>query len=99
MKEQVIKFEKILNNSEETLKALNKALDAFEANQPDYLALKKYYLSEEYRKDVDISNNSNEYKDIACGVLSEDAVYNLIGESFHTYIRMLELATKFLKEH
>ncbi len=99
MKEHVIIFEKILNNSEQKLKALNKALDDFEANQADYLALKKYYLSEEYQKDMDISNNSDDYEGIPCGVLSEDAVYNLIGDSFQTYIRMLEIATRFLKQH
>lgn len=99
MKEHVIQFEKILNESTEILKELEVALDKLENNQKNFLALKEYYGSEEYFKDVEISNQTKEYDDILCGVLSEDAVYDLIGDSFYTYIRMLELATKLLKEH
>lgn len=99
MRSQVIKFEKILNESEMILGEVEKALDKLEQNQKEYCELKQYYGSEEYRKDVEISDCTDEYKDIAHGVLSEDAVYDLIGSSYSTYIRMLELAARLLKEH
>ena len=97
MKEQVIKFENILNESEKIISELEAVLDRLESNEGAYWELKEYYGSEEYLKDVDISDNTKEYDDIACGVLSEDGVYNLITDTHWASIRMLELATRLLK--
>ena len=97
MKEQVIKFENILNESEKIISELEAVLDRLESNEGAYRELKEYYGSEEYLKDVDISDNTKEYDDIACGVLSEDGVYNLITDTHWASIRMLELATRLLK--
>ncbi|WP_373724303.1 DUF4298 domain-containing protein, partial [Bacteroides heparinolyticus] len=36
---------------------------------------------------------------VKCGVLSEDAVYNMIGDNYDTAVRMLEVATGILKAH
>lgn len=99
MKEDVIKFEKIFNTSESILRDLHSVLDKLENNQKDYCALKEYYGSPEYKKDVDISDHTSEYQEIACGILSEDAVYNLIMDSYGAYIRMLEVTTRLFKEH
>lgn len=99
MKEQVIKYEKILNESENIIADLEVVLEKLEKNQNAYNELKEYYGSEEYDKDVKISNNTDEYKNIACGVLSEDSVYNLIAGTYEVSIKMLELATKLLKNH
>ncbi len=35
---------------------------------------------------------------MACGVLSEDAVYDLMGEHFETAINLLDLSSAMLKE-
>ena len=37
-------------------------------------------------------------ENIACGVLSEDAVYDLMGEHFETAINLLDLSSAMLKE-
>ena len=99
MKKDVIRFERILNESSEILNELEIVLDRIEQNQNNYNELKEYYGSEEYFRDVEISNNSDEYDDIDCGVLTEDLVYDLIGRSYDISIKMLEVATKILKEH
>lgn len=99
MKKDVIRFERILNESSEILNELEIVLDRIEQNQNNYNELKEYYGSEEYFRDVEISNNSDEYDDIDCGVLTEDLVYDLIGRSYDISIKMLEIATKTLKEH
>ena len=36
-------------------------------------------------------------EDLPCGVLSEDAVFDLFGENFNIAIEMLELATDVIK--
>lgn len=99
MKKDVIRFERTLNESSEILNELEIVLDRIEQNQNNYNELKEYYGSEEYFRDVEISNNSDEYDDIDCGVLTEDLVYDLIGRSYDISIKMLEVATKILKEH
>ncbi|MGF0039320.1 DUF4298 domain-containing protein [Peptoniphilaceae bacterium SGI.131] len=99
MKEQVIKFEEILNDTQAVLLELERALDRLEENYSAFKELKEYYGSDEYLKDMAIADNTDDYKDIRCGVLSEDGVYNIIGDSYDSYIRMLEVATRMLKEY
>ncbi len=55
MKEQVIKFEKILDESRAIIDELQVILDKLEKNQNNYQELKVYYGSEEYFKDVEFS--------------------------------------------
>lgn len=99
MKENIQVYENILNDSNKILEALNAILDKFEANQDNYQNLKAFYGSEAYFEAVETSNHTHEYDSIACGVLSEDAIFNLIGDYYSTSIRMLELATQELKNH
>lgn len=99
MKEDVIRYEKVLNETSEIVEKMNALLNQLEANSAEYNALKDYYGSEEYMRDVDLSNESDTYQDIPTGVLSEDGVYNLIAEQYALNIRMLEIATQQLKTH
>lgn len=92
-------MEKILDKHNEILSRLNDVLDEFEKNQEEYQKLRDYYVSEQYQIDFEKSNNNEFDKNLKCGVLSEDAIYNLIGDNFHTAIRMIELATKVIKEN
>lgn len=97
MKSDVIKFEKILNESTQLFQELATILDKLEDNHANFSALLRYYGSEAYLKDVDLSDNTNMYDDMPCGVLSQDAVYNLIADARFEAIRMLEISTKILK--
>lgn len=99
MKKDVIKYEKILNETQDLYNHLQEILVKVDENQESFNELKEYYSSEEYRKDVDISNTSNDYDDIACGVLSEDGVYDLLATSYSSIIQMLETATEMLKNY
>lgn len=99
MKEDVIHFEKVLNETNELYQELNRVLKKVEKNRKVYQSLKEYYQSEEYLKDVKKSDETKEYDSIPCGVLSQDEVFDLIGEVYQTSIQMLEVATKVLKEH
>lgn len=99
MKKDVIENEKRLNELTDLFNELNEVLDKLEAKTEDLNKLKEYYISEEYMNDVDISNETDEYDDIECGVLSEDLAYDLLGDSHQTSIRMLEIATKMIKEY
>ncbi|MDO4661525.1 MAG: DUF4298 domain-containing protein [Tissierellia bacterium] len=95
----IIEMENILDNHKKITDNLNKALDEFLSSQKSYKKSVDYYHSEQFQIDYDRSNNNLIDKDIKCGVLSQDAIYDLIGENFNTAIKMLEIATKIIKEH
>ncbi|WP_455257596.1 DUF4298 domain-containing protein [Peptoniphilus asaccharolyticus] len=99
MKYDVVRFERVLNESQEIVEELEKVLDKFENNLDEYNALKEYYMSEEYMKDFDLSNETKVYEDIAYGVLTEDSIYFLIRQMHENAIRMLELGTKVIKDN
>ena len=99
MKKDVIRYEEILNRSADLKDEMQKLLQKFEENLDEYNALKNYYGSQEYLNDLEVSNTTDEYDDINQGVLSEDAVFNLIGEMYHLNVDMLEIAAKYLRTH
>lgn len=99
MREDVIKYEAIMDEQDRLNQELSEILDQIEANQENYQAMKAYYGSEEYMKDVDISNSTEEYSDISCGILSEDAAFDTIVTTHDLAIRLLEVATNQMKQH
>ncbi|OFS64326.1 DUF4298 domain-containing protein [Nosocomiicoccus sp. HMSC09A07] len=99
MKKDVIRYEEILNRSADLKDEMQSLLEKFEENLDEYNALKNYYGSQEYLNDLEVSNTTDEYDDINQGVLSEDAVFNLIGEMYHLNVDMLEIAAKYLRTH
>ena len=54
--------------------------------------------SQVYMDDVELSNQPDFPEEVYCGVLSEDAVYDLLDEHYQKAVEMLDLATKMLKE-
>lgn len=73
-----------IQQQEETLDKMESLITEFEAVaekwqqlQLDYIKLIEYYDSKQWIKDYD-SSNKGELPPIKCGVLSQDAVYNLI---------------------
>lgn len=97
--EKIKEMEEILDRHQELINQLDQLLFIFEKDQEDYERLKDYYASQEFLDDMDEVDAGKAPEGLKCGVLSEDAVYNLIGENFHLAIRMLELATKIIKNH
>lgn len=95
--ERIEKMETIFDNSLELLEKLESILTDFENNQKQYKELFEYYYSEDWHKDAEFSNKEDFPKDLKCGVLSQDSIYNLIGDNHQVAIRMLELATKMIK--
>lgn len=90
-------MEKILNNTKKIFKEFKEVLDKLEKNQKDYKKLITYYGSEEWFSDVEDSNNNLLPKNLKCGVLSEDAVYNMISDNHELAVKMLEIATEMIK--
>ena len=79
MIDRISKNEERLDKLLESIKKLNNALDEFESNKKDLDLLKKYYGSKTWFKDKELYE-SEKIKNIKAGVLSEDAVWNMLDE-------------------
>lgn len=96
--ERIQKMEGHLNKYAQVLADAQKALDQLERCQSDYIQLRDYYTGQNFFDDLAYSNSPEYPENIACGVLSEDAVYDLMGDHFETAINLLDLSSAMLKE-
>ena len=96
--ERIQKMEKHLNKYSQVLARAQEALAELERCQSDYIQLRDYYIGQEFFDDIEFSNGPDFPENIACGVLSEDAVYDLMGEHFETALQLLDLSSAMLKE-
>ena len=96
--ERIQKMEGHLNKYAQVLADAQKALDQLERCQSDYIQLRDYYTGQDFFDDLEYSNSPEFPENIACGVLSEDAVYDLMGEHFEKAINLLDLSSSMLKE-
>lgn len=97
--QRIKQMEKILDDHSKNIENLKNELSLFRESQKDYSKLSKYYSSKEYFSDLESYDRGELPEDLQCGVLSEDAVYDLIGENFNLAIEMLEIATLMIKNH
>lgn len=96
--ERIQRMEGYLNDYAKTLEGTKKAVDRLKEHQESYIQLRDYYSSQAYFDDLDLSNQTDFPADLPCGVLSEDAVYDLLDEHFQMGVELLEIATKMIKE-
>ena len=96
--ERIQRMEGYLNDYAKTLEDTKKAVARLKEHQESYIQLRNYYSSQAYFDDLDLSNQAEFPADLPCGVLSEDAVYDLLDEHFQMGVELLEIATKMIKE-
>ena len=95
--ERITEMEKCLEASEKAIRELSEALSSFEEVQPRYRQLSDYYGSELWMKDYEDDEAGKLPRNLKRGVLSEDAVYDLITENRELLVRMLRLVTAALE--
>ncbi|AVM56412.1 DUF4298 domain-containing protein [Bacteroides heparinolyticus] len=95
----VSQMESFLDRHSALLEQMSDLLERFDKSQEEYKQLREYYHSEQYLIDVQQADRGKIPAGVKCGVLSEDAVYNMIGDNYDTAVRMLEVATGILKAH
>lgn len=82
-KQQIARIRKMegrLNRALAAVRRLTAALDKWEATQEDIASLEEYYSNGEWRKDFDDDEAGRLPQDLKRGVLSEDAVWNLLSD-------------------
>ena len=91
-------MEEALNQALAAVGSFGQRLDDFEAAQPAIAKLSAYYGSEEWFGDRDADEAGKLPADLACGFLGEDVPYDLLVGYRDLAIRMLEVATRALKD-
>ena len=91
--ERIKEMEGYLNECTAATADLSAQLDRTDALREQMIKLSAYYGSEEWYEDC----NGELPEGIHAGVLSEDAVYDLITDLRAAAIKMLELSTDILK--
>ena len=75
----------------------NKALSDFRSIQQKIEELEAYYTGKKWMKDYEDYEAGKIPKDLPCGVLSEDAVYDLLTQNRDLILEMLELAKERIR--
>lgn len=91
--ERITEMERRLNASEEAIKTLSNALDAYEENRKSLQKLADYYGSSLWMKDFEADEAGKLPNDLKRGVLSEDAVYDLLTDHHELMLRMMRIVT------
>ena len=91
--ERIKEMEEYLNECMKATADLSAQLDRTDGLREQMIKLFSYYGSEEWYEDC----NGKLPEGLSAGVLSEDAVYDLITDVRDAAIRMLEIATDILK--
>lgn len=97
--EKITAMEEILDKHNLKISKLKEALEDFMESQKQFDKLVNYYLSQQYELDYESFENGEFPEDLKCGVLSQDAVFNLLTDNFNIAIEMLEAATEVIKNH
>ena len=84
-------MEACLDGSSAAVRALEAALDRYEADSADRRRLFDYYGSTQWMGDLEADEAGKLPKDLKRGVLSEDAVYDLICDNRELLLRMAKL--------
>ena len=95
--ERITSMEQLLDECTAELAEFCTTLDKLEATLQKLRKLEAYYSSTEWMSDYDDSNSGKLPQNLKCGVLSEDAVFDLLTDERRIAIQMMETALTILK--
>ncbi len=96
--ERIEQMERCLDDSRNAIDRLEEAMNAYESVLGDYQKLCAYYGSEQWMKDFAADEAGKLPADLKRGVLSEDAVYDLITDHHALAVRMLKTVANVLEK-
>ena len=97
-KNRIEAAEAALNSARVGVDTFARALDAFDASQAQVAEVSDYLGSEDWFDDREAYDRDESLQEVPAGILSEDLGYDLLVDNRDIAIRMLEIATKVLKE-
>ncbi len=95
--ERIKVMEEHLNKASQAVKALSDALDLYTESMESIEIIDDYLASDEWEQDFADSEAGNLPKDLKCGVLSEDGIWNVIDTNRELNAQMLEIVATHLR--
>ena len=92
--ERITYMERILDEATEAVSSLSESLEKYSAVQDKLQELAAYYSSKQWRQDFDDDSAGKIPCDLKRGVLSEDAVYNLLTDVTRLEDQMKKLTSQ-----
>ena len=86
-----------MNKASQAVKALSDALDLYAEAMESIETIDDYLVSDEWQQDFDDSEAGRLPKDLKCGVLSEDGIWNVVDTSRELNCQMLEIVSTMLR--
>ncbi len=74
-------------------------LDALERSSQDYTTLRDYYISEQRNQDLLADEQGLIPETLSRGILSEDELFDMLGDYRETALRMIELGAQMLRDY
>ena len=96
--ERIESMERCFDASEDALRVLSEALDRYESAQKSIVKLSDYYGSTLWMKDYEDDEAGKLPKELKRGVLSEDAIYDLLTEHHELILRMSRVVTEAIRD-
>ena len=90
-------MEEHLNKASQAVKALIDALDLYTESMESIEIIDDYLASDEWEQDFADSEAGNLPKDLKCGVLSEDGIWNVVDTNRELNAQMLEIVATHLR--
>ncbi|MBR5086445.1 MAG: DUF4298 domain-containing protein [Muribaculaceae bacterium] len=95
--ERIKTMEEHLNKASQAVKALNDALDLYTDAMESIEIIDDYLVSDEWQQDYNDSEAGRLPKDLKCGVLSEDGIWNVVETNRELQAQMLEIVATHLR--
>ena len=96
--ERIMMMEKIFDEADETLRKFSSALKKYQEVQAKIRELAEYYHGEDWRKDFEDDEAGKLPANLKRGILSEDAIYNLLSDNDEAKAYTLEVLAEILRE-
>lgn len=96
--ERIKRMESYLDEAASAVAELSEAMDRYEKIQNKYYKLEEYYGSKKWMDDFEADEAGKLPADLKRGVLSEDAVYDLITDHSELMTRMQRAVLRSLEE-
>ena len=95
--ERIKTMEEHLNKASQAVKALSETLDLYTEAVESIETIDDYLVSDEWQQDFNDSEAGKLPKDLKCGVLSEDGIWNVVDTSRELNCQMLEIVSTMLR--
>ena len=96
--ERIKQMELRLDRASSALMDLSAALEKYNEAQDDISQLDAYYTSDEWKQDFAADEAGELPPSLRRGVLSEDAIWNVLSDNRELTVRLLEAVTGILKK-